>query len=115
MEVIDLNKLLIANPISTFYLRVSGNSMIDAGIHDNDIVIVDKSVQAKDGDIVIASVRGQFTIKEICFSPLTLIPHNKEFEAILINESDCFEIFGVVTGLIRKLSRGGRQAPNHLK
>jgi DNA polymerase V len=108
LEIIDLNQLLIKNPIATFYLRVSGDSMIDAGIFDNDIVIVDKSVKAEDSDIIIAALNGEFTIKELRLKPLLLIPHNKTMTPLVIRDTDHFEIFGVVIGLVRNLSRAGR-------
>ena len=62
---IDLNEHLISNPFSTFFLRVKGDSMINAGIKDKDLIIVDKSLIAKPGDIVIAMIDGEFTIKRL--------------------------------------------------
>ena len=62
---IDLNEHLIANPFSTFFLKVTGTSMINSGIHDKDLIIVDKSLIAKPGNIVIAMVDGEFTIKRL--------------------------------------------------
>ena len=64
-ESIDLNEYLIANPFSTFFLRVKGDSMIDSGIKDKDLIIVDKSLTAKPGNIVIAMIDGEFTIKRL--------------------------------------------------
>ena len=64
-ENIDLNEHLISNPFSTFFLRVRGESMINAGIKDKDLIIVDKSLIAKPGDIVIAMIDGEFTIKRL--------------------------------------------------
>ena len=64
-ENIDLNEHLISNPFSTFFLRVKGESMINAGIKDKDLIIVDKSLIAKPGDIVIAMIDGEFTIKRL--------------------------------------------------
>jgi len=64
-ENIDLNEHLISNPFSTFFLRVKGDSMINAGIKDKDLIIVDKSLIAKPGDIVIAMIDGEFTIKRL--------------------------------------------------
>jgi len=64
-EHIDLNEHLISNPFSTFFLRVKGESMINAGIKDEDLIIVDKSLVAKPGDIVIAMIDGEFTIKRL--------------------------------------------------
>ena len=64
-ENIDLNEHLISNPFSTFFLRVKGDSMINAGIQDKDLIIVDKSLTAKPGDIIIAMIDGEFTIKRL--------------------------------------------------
>ena len=64
-ESIDLNEHLISNPFSTFFLRVKGDSMINAGIKDKDLIIVDKSLIAKPGNIVIAMIDGEFTIKRL--------------------------------------------------
>ena len=64
-ENIDLNEHLISNPFSTFFLRVKGESMLNAGIKDKDLIIVDKSLRAKTGDIVIAMIDGEFTIKRL--------------------------------------------------
>ena len=63
-ENIDLNEHLISNPFSTFFLRVKGESMINAGIKDKDLIIVDKSITAKPGNIIIAMIDGEFTIKK---------------------------------------------------
>ncbi|EOY9127859.1 translesion error-prone DNA polymerase V autoproteolytic subunit [Providencia stuartii] len=72
---IDLNSLLIKHPSGTYFLRVSGTSIMDAQILDGDIVIVDSSIDAKHGDIVIASLDGEFTIKRLQTSPvIALIP-----------------------------------------
>ena len=64
-ENIDLNEHLISNPFSTFFLRVKGDSMINSGIKDKDLIIVDKSLTAKPGNIIIAMVDGEFTIKRL--------------------------------------------------
>ena len=64
-ENIDLNEHLISNPFSTFFLRVRGDSMINAGIKDRDLIIVDKSLIAKPGNIVIAILDGDFTVKTL--------------------------------------------------
>ena len=83
-ENIDLNEHLISNPFSTFFLRVKGDSMINSGIKDKDLIIVDKSLTAKPGNIIIAMIDGEFTIKRLSIknkshlllslSPLTF-PH----------------------------------------
>ncbi len=100
---IDLNTLLIKHPSGTYFLRVSGTSMMDAQILDGDIVIVDSSIDAKHGDIVIASLDGEFTIKRLQTSPITaLIPMNSNYSPIYINEGEELSIFGTVTYIIHK-------------
>ncbi|UNH29206.1 translesion error-prone DNA polymerase V autoproteolytic subunit (plasmid) [Moellerella wisconsensis] len=100
---IDLNSLLIKHPSGTYFLRVSGTSMIDAQIYDGDIVIVDSSLHAKHGDIVIAAIDGEFTIKRLQTHPITaLIPMNESYSPIYINEGEELSIFGTVTYIIHK-------------
>ena len=78
--------------------------MIDASIHDGDIVIVDRSKDAKIGDIVLASIDGEFTVKTLAkhLSHPRLLPANSEYKYIDITEGMVFEIWGVVTGAVRK-------------
>ena len=100
---IDLNEQLIINKPATFFMRVSGNSMVNAGIFDDDIVIVDKSIKAQNGKIVIAVLDGELLIRryEQTMNKLRLIPETPKLSAIEIGEfSDC-KIWGVVTCVIR--------------
>ena len=85
-------------------VRIKGDSMIDAGINDNDIVIVDRSTEANLGDIVLASVDGNFTVKTLSKNKLLprLLPANDKYKPILITENMQFEIWGVITGAVRK-------------
>ena len=78
--------------------------MIDVGIHDNDIAIVDKSREAATGDIVLASIDGDFTVKLLSSykSKYRLLAANEKYKPIEINESMQFEVWGVVTGAVRK-------------
>jgi|TARA_B110000240_G_C13369017_1_gene397392 DNA polymerase V len=101
---LDLNDYLIKQKEATFFVRIKGDSMIDAGIHDNDIVIVDKSQKASNGDIVLASVDGEFTVKLLSSykSKYRLLAANEKYKPIEINESMQFEVWGVVTGAVRK-------------
>ena len=104
-ERIDINDIIITNPPSTFYVRVKGNSMIDANIHDGDILVVDKSLEARHNDIVIAVVDGEFTVKTLFKQDniLKLIPANNEFSDILFNEGQELQIWGVVCYIIYKV------------
>lgn len=103
---IDLNSLLISHPGSTYFIKVSGDSMIDAGICDGDMLVVDSSVKAEHGDIIVASLGGEFTVKQLITKPfLHLKPMNSAHSVIEITDPDQFEIFGVVKHSIKTMSR----------
>ncbi|WP_099319847.1 translesion error-prone DNA polymerase V autoproteolytic subunit [Erwinia amylovora] len=96
-EMLDLNDLCIRHRSATYFVRASGHSMMDAGIKDGDLLVVDKSVKAEHGDIVIAAVDGEFTVKVLQLRPaLALLPMNTSFPP-LYPEPEALEIFGVVT------------------
>ncbi len=100
---IDLNKELIANPSSTFYARVKGLSMIDAGISDGDILVIDKSVEPQDGDTAVCFIDGEFTLKFIRIEAdaVYLVPANPAFKPIKVTEDNNFCIWGIVTYSIK--------------
>lgn len=106
---IDLNKTLITNPSSTFYGRVKGSSMQDAGILDGDILVIDKSLEPQDGDTAVCFIDGEFTIKHIKIEPdaVYLIPANSKFQPIKITEENNFCIWGIVTYSIKNHKRRG--------
>ena len=97
-ENIDLNEHLISNPFSTFFLRVKGESMINAGIKDKDLIIVDKSLIAKPGDIVIAMIDGEFTIKRLSIKndELYLKAENHNYPDFRFKNHIDVQIWGVV-------------------
>ena len=97
-ENIDLNEYLISNPFSTFFLRVKGESMINAGIKDKDLIIVDKSLIAKPGDIVIAMIDGEFTIKRLSIKndELYLKAENHNYPDFSFKNHIDVQIWGVV-------------------
>lgn len=101
---IDLNKELVKHPSSTFYGRVSGDSMIDAGIYDGDILIIDKSLEPKDGDMAVCFIDGEFTIKYIKIEEkvIWLVPANANYKPIKVTEDNDFLIWGIVTYSIKK-------------
>jgi DNA polymerase V len=103
---LSLDELLIKHPSSTFFLRVSGNSMINAGIFSEDILIVDKSLEPTDGKIVIAALNGELTVKRIkkINGVLYLVAENSDFKPIKITEETEFLIWGVVISVIHKLN-----------
>ena len=100
---IDLNKELIANPLSTFYGRVKGASMQDAGIVEGDILVIDKSIEPQDGDTAVCYIDGEFTLKYIKIESdaVYLIPANPNFKPIKVTENNNFCIWGVVTYSIK--------------
>ncbi|MEY3018278.1 MAG: translesion error-prone polymerase autoproteolytic subunit [Pseudomonadota bacterium] len=106
-KTLDLNELCIQHPAATFFVRVEGESMRDAGIYPGDVLVVDRSLHAVHGDIVIASLQGEMTVKELCTRPrLALRAHNAAYPTIAIANPDEFEVFGVVTNVVRPMHRG---------
>ena len=105
-ENIDLNEHLISNPFSTFFLRVKGDSMINAGIKDNDLVIVDKSLTARPGNIIIAMIDGEFTIKRLSIKndELYLKAENHNYPDFRFKNHIDVQIWGVVIYSIHSLS-----------
>lgn len=106
-ERINLVRELTPHPDTTFYARVSGDSMLDAGIFDGDILVIDKSLIPQNGNIVVAAIDGEFTLKEFRTDPdnngAWLIPHNKRFSPIHVTEQNTFIIWGVVTFNVHRL------------
>lgn len=102
---IDLNEQLIRNKPATFFMKVSGNSMINAGIYDGDIVIVDRSIKPVNGKIVIAVIDGDMLIRryEKTMNSLRLIPETAKLSPIDVSEFMDFKIWGVVICVIRSL------------
>jgi DNA polymerase V len=108
-QTLDLNELCIKRPAATFFVRVDGDSMIDVGIFSNDILVVDRSIKPAHGDVVVAQVNGEFTVKELCLRPkLMLVPRNKSFEPISFADDSELKIFGVVTNVLRQMNRSSR-------
>lgn len=104
-RTLDLNEHLIKHPAATFFVRVQGNSMINAGIHAGDILIVDRALEPSDGKIIIAVINGEMTVKRIRKKPgkLCLMPENDEFKPLEITEDAEFHVWGVVTNVIHKV------------
>jgi DNA polymerase V len=102
---IDLNEQLIRNKPATFFMRVSGSSMINAGIYDGDIVIVDRSLKPQNGKIVIAVIDGEMLIRryEKALNSLRLIPETTKLSPIDVSEFMDFKIWGVVIYIIRNV------------
>lgn len=104
-QQLNLNEHLIKNPASTFFVRVSGESMKDVGIFPNDILIVDRSIKPVDGKIVIAVIDGELTVKRLKKEKngILLMPENPDFKPIAVKELQDFSIWGVVTNVIHAL------------
>ncbi|WP_172587201.1 translesion error-prone DNA polymerase V autoproteolytic subunit [Shewanella xiamenensis] len=103
-QTLDLNELCIKHPAATFFVRVLGDSMIDAGIFNNDVLVVDRSLEANHGKIVVAAINGEFTVKLLQLRPqVQLLPCNPAFSPILINDESELNIFGVVTTVVKQL------------
>ncbi len=102
---IDLNEQLIRNKPATFFMKVTGNSMVNAGIFDGDIVIVDKSVRPASGRIVIAVLDGEMLIRryEKTFNKTFLIPETEKLSKLEVQEMSDFAIWGTVVSMIRML------------
>lgn len=97
-QSLDLHQLCVKHPSATFFVRVEGDSMIDAGIFEKDILVVDRSLEAKQGDIVIATLYGELTVKRLQLTPYpALIPCNQYYSPIPLAEESELDIFGVVT------------------
>ena len=102
---LDLNKHLINNPAATFFVRASGDSMTGAGIHNGDLLIVDRSQEPVNGNVVIAVIDGELTVKRlrIRMGKCTLEPENDNYPVQKITEGMEFEVWGVVTNVIHEL------------
>ena len=102
---LDLNEHLVRRPAATFFARAKGDSMTGAGIHDGDLLMVDRSLEAKDGRVVMAAVNGERTVKRLGRKNGTarLEPENPAYQPITFNEDDDVRIWGVVTNVIHPL------------
>jgi DNA polymerase V len=102
-QPLDLNDLMIDNPTSTFFVRVDGDSMEGARIFDGDILVIDRSIQAREGMIVVAAVYGELVVKRLqkTTTGLALISENVGYAPILIDDTEGCFIWGVVTGSAR--------------
>ena len=113
---IDLNKELVRHPAATFYGRVVGDSMVDAGVDEGDILVIDKSIEATEGDMCVCFVDGEFTLKYLSFrdpssgekckggNAIWLVPANPAYPPIKVSDPS-FSVWGVVTYVIKKTYR----------
>ena len=101
---ISLDKELVKNQESTFYARVSGDSMLGAGIDDGDLLVIDKSLSPENGKIAVCFIDGEFTVKRIAVNEesLYLMPENDSFSPIKITTAMNFQVWGIITHIIHK-------------
>ena len=102
---VDLNKELVRHPAATFYGRVVGDSMIEDDVHEGDILVIDKSLEPRDGDMAVCFVDGEFTLKRIFRAPECLIlrPANPRYPEIRVTDLTDFTVWGIVTYVIKKV------------
>ncbi len=102
---LNLQEYLVKHPSATFCVRVTGESMRNAGIFSGDVMVIDRALEPKNNSIVLAVLNGEFTVKRICKkgNDLYLKPENKHFQSIQINEEMDFQVWGVVTHVIHKV------------
>ena len=108
---LDLNELLVHQPAATYFVRASGDSMLGAGIRNGDILIVDRSLEAIDGSVVIAAVDDEFTVKYYRKDSggIRLEPANKRYKTIHFHDGMELHLFGVVTAVIHRFVSNKRQ------
>ncbi|MFY0253838.1 LexA family protein [Chitinophaga sp. 30R24] len=101
-EEIDLSRLLQPNPASTFVISVKGDSMVDANIPDGCMAIVDRSIRPSTGDIIVAALNGEYTVKRLVKAGRSWVlhPENQFYKPIVITEDTDFQVWGVVTAVI---------------
>jgi len=101
---LDLNEYLVKHPSATFFVRVTGDSMTGVGIYDDDILIVDRSLEAHEGMIIIAALDGELTVKRLKKqnNAVILSPENEQYDPIVVSEESDFSVWGVVTAVIHK-------------
>ena len=104
-DSIDLNRALITNPAATFCARVIGNSMVDAGINEGDLLIIDRSLTPQDGNIAVCFVDGDFTVKRLSVRDdgIYLTPANSQFPELKVDEESNFQVWGVVSHIIKRV------------
>ena len=102
---ISLDKELVKNKDATFYARVSGDSMIGAGLDDGDLLVIDRSLDPENGKIAVCLIDGEFTVKRVKIEKdhVYLIPENKRYDPIKVTEENEFMVWGVVTYVIKKI------------
>lgn len=101
---LDLNELLISHPAATFFVRVVGDSMLNAGIRSGDLLVVDRALPAATGKIAVVILNGEFTVKRLSIqeNKILLLPENPAYPVIEIEEGSDFQVWGIATYVIHK-------------
>lgn len=104
-DSIDLNRTLITNPAATFCARVIGDSMVEAGINEGDLLIIDRSITPHDGNIAVCFIDGDFTVKRLSVRPdgVFLTPANASFPELRVTEDNNFQVWGVVSHIVKRV------------
>ena len=104
-DSIDLNRALITNPAATFCARVIGNSMVDAGINEGDLLIIDRALVPHDGNIAVCFIDGDFTVKRLSIREdgIFMTPANAKFPELKVSEESNFKVWGVVSHIIKRV------------
>lgn len=103
-KTLDLNELCVKHPAATYFVRAEGCSMVDRGIYPGNVLVVDRSLEPRHGDVVIAAVDGEFTVKTLELRPVVrLVAGNADFDAIELRDESELDLFGVVTNVIHTL------------
>ena len=122
---LDLNELLVRRPAASYFVRVEGDSMVGAGIRDGDLLVVDRSLRPADGDVIIASVDGDFTVKTLRLGngergtgngergmgnsgEIRLVAANPKYSDIVLKSGQELDYFGMVTACIHQFKKGKR-------
>ena len=103
---LDLHELLVKHPAATFFVRVEGDSMVDAGIGSGDLLVVDRALPPQDGRIIVALIDGEFTVKRLKREKekIWLLPENPAYKPIRVDEASDFQVWGIVTYVISRAS-----------
>ena len=102
-RALDINDLVVQNPASTFFVRVEGDSMEGAGIFSDDVLVVDRSIEPKEGSIVVAAVYGEMVVKRLkeIDGTMTLFSENQSYEPIVVTDNEDCHIWGTIVGSVR--------------
>ena len=107
-RTLNFNEDIIKHPSATFYAKAMGDSMIEAGIEEGDILVIDRALDPRDGDIIVAHVNGEFTVKYLDLSKkdkgiIRLLPANSRYKPIVMHDGDVLNVWGVVSNIIKRL------------